>query len=229
MEWWSKEVVKPLYSNKVRRHIWQWLTKRPEHFKKVFSKDFPPPENLCLMTTLTGPSKDNLARLKSLREAPGAMKGLSIEPLWERIPADQLDLTGIDWVIVGGESGHKDARPFDLARAREIRNHCQKNSVAFFLKQLGRNQVDKGKPIKLRDGHGGDWDEWPGDLKIREFPQAFHEHRKGKLQFLDGQTKERPAPGKKKPKKEAVATLALLRCVASSLMPSKRTCLNYAT
>ncbi|MCC5850576.1 MAG: DUF5131 family protein, partial [Verrucomicrobia bacterium] len=50
-------------------------------------------------------------------------------------------LTGIDWLIVGGESGNKDARPFDLAWARELRDLCREQGVAFFCKQLGSHPV----------------------------------------------------------------------------------------
>lgn len=74
---------------------------------------------------------------------------------------------GINWVIVGGESG-PGARPFDIAWARSIRDQCKSAGVACFVKQLG------AKPIgaKLQDAKGGDPTEWPEDLRVREIPNG---------------------------------------------------------
>lgn len=66
-------------------------------------------------------------------------------------------------------------RPFDLAWARNIREQCRAVEVPFFLKQLGGNPVEKGSMLRLRDRHGGDWSEWPEDLRIREIPSAFQQ------------------------------------------------------
>jgi protein gp37 len=107
--------------------------------------------------------------------------------------ATRLAGRGIDWVIVGGESG-PGARPFDVAWARETVRQCREAGVALFVKQLGARphepygeapsrwgvgvRVDHapGCPsgarywIRLRDRKGGDWAEWPEDLRVREFP-----------------------------------------------------------
>ena len=83
-------------------------------------------------------------------------------------------------MIAGGESGRRDfVRPFDLSWARELRDHCRETGVAFFLKQLGRRPVSEGEELKLRDTHGGDWTEWPKDLRVREMPEAFRRYRRG--------------------------------------------------
>ena len=86
-------------------------------------------------------------------------------------------IEGIHWVICGGESG-PGARPFDILWARSLRHQCKVASVPFFMKQLGANPVQPdGKifgmrePVKLKDRKGGDWSEWPGDLRVREFPK----------------------------------------------------------
>ncbi len=106
------------------------------------------------------------------------MRGLSLEPLWQRIAPKKLNLSGIDWVIVGGESGSGDqTRPFALEWAEELREHCRNKGVAFFLKQLGRNPSRDGKIFKLRDKHGGDWSEWGKSLRVREFPTYFQQYR----------------------------------------------------
>lgn len=84
------------------------------------------------------------------------------------------------WVIVGGESGHG-ARPFNIEWARSIRNQCKAAGVACFIKQLGtrphctignnHRHPDWVSWCKLKDPKGGDWSEWPEDLRVRQFPQ----------------------------------------------------------
>ena len=171
-----KDTIKAIQSDSGRLHLWLWLTKRPTTLAKLADMigGFPP--NVCAMTTVTSPEK--LYRVSQLREVNAATRGLSIEPLWERIPPDELDLKGIDWVICGGESGcEKHCRPIDLNWARELQHHCQSHGVAFFLKQLGSKLIDKGDEIDLKHSHGGDWHEWPEDLRIREFPTYFYQYR----------------------------------------------------
>lgn len=166
------EVIAPIRSSQGQRHFWLWLTKRPDRMARFGERIGGFPTNVCAMTTLTGP--DKLSRIDQLREVPASVRGLSVEPLWERIPANKLNLKGIDWLIAGGESGRKDAvRPFHLEWARELRDLCKKKNVALFVKQLGRRPVESGNEMKLRDSHGGDWSEWPVDLRVREMPQAF--------------------------------------------------------
>lgn len=180
----KSDLIPAVTSKQGKRHLWLWLTKRPERMAQFAEEIGGLPENMCAMTTLTGPNEENLSRLKALKSVRAKMRGLSIEPLWERIPPSKLDLTGIDWVIVGGESGSGLAhtRQFALEWAEEIRDHCKKNGVAFFLKQLGRNPSRSGNVFKLRHTHGGNWDEWPDeDLKLREFPAAFHAYRRDEM------------------------------------------------
>lgn len=78
--------------------------------------------------------KYGLPRIDILRETPAAVRFLSVEPLLEDLGA--LDLRGIHWVIVGGESG-PGARPMDAAWVRSIRDQCTEQGVAFFFKQWG--------------------------------------------------------------------------------------------
>ncbi len=168
----EREVIEPVRSDKGRRHQWIFLTKRPIHMAKLGRRIGGFPGNLCAMTTVT--SRKTLGRVDQLRKVDAHLRGLSVEPLWERLPPTELDLTGIDWLILGGESGsRKHARPFDLAWAEELREHCRVQGVAFFLKQLGRNPVVDGKRLPLADPHGGDWNEWPDHLRVREFPEKF--------------------------------------------------------
>lgn len=99
-------------------------------------------------------------RANHLRDTPAAVRFLSLEPLLGWLGVD-LDLTGIDWVIVGAESG-PGARPMDVQWARDLRDRCSEEGVAFFVKQLTGSG---GKAIK-------DIDQFPEDLRIREWPEA---------------------------------------------------------
>ncbi len=97
---------------------------------------------------------DALPRVGILRDTPAAVRFLSLEPLLGPLPG--LDLSGIDWVIAGGESG-PGARPMDPAWARGLRDSCVARGVPFFFKQWGG-------PNKKRAGRvldGRTWDEMP--------------------------------------------------------------------
>lgn len=90
-------------------------------------------------------------------------------------------LDGIGWVIVGGESGPQ-ARPCEVQWVRDIRDQCRAAGVPCFVKQLGANCRDTVNPgdgdvssrVRLVDRKGGDWNEWPDDLRVREFPEVAH-------------------------------------------------------
>jgi len=130
--------------------------------------NIPWPENLWVGTTVT--TDKTIGRLDGLFEVGDEQttRFLSLEPQLEKVDL-RKHLHGLDWVIQGGESG-SDARPFELEWARQMRDHCQEANVAYFLKQLGSKPNDKGELLNLKDGHGGDWDEWPKDLRVREVP-----------------------------------------------------------
>ncbi|MFI9553136.1 DUF5131 family protein [Nonomuraea endophytica] len=93
-------------------------------------------------------------RANVLRAIPAAIRFLSLEPLLGPLPS--LDLTGIDWVIAGGESGPRH-RPLDLGWVREIRDQCAASGVALFFKQVGGIRPKSGG--RLLDGRT--WDEFP--------------------------------------------------------------------
>lgn len=178
----KQDVIEPIQSEEGRRHLWLWLTKRPKLMVKLADQLGGLPDNICAMTTVTSPK--NLGRVDALRRVNAKVRGLSIEPLWERLPPDELNLQGIDWVILGGESGSKvqDTRPFAVEWAEELREHCRENGVAFFLKQLGRVATRGGDRIPMRNSHGGEWDEWPdAALRVREFPAYFAQYRAGEV------------------------------------------------
>jgi protein gp37 len=94
------------------------------------------------------------SRVRHLQETPAGVRFLSIEPLIG--PMGSLDLTGIDWVIVGGESGPA-ARPMDPEWVREVRDQCLERGVAFFFKQWGGLRPKSGG----RELDGREWNQFP--------------------------------------------------------------------
>jgi protein gp37 len=95
-----------------------------------------------------------LSRVRHLQQAPASIRFLSIEPLIG--PIGRLDLDGIHWVIVGGESGPK-ARPTERSWVREIRDQCKTAEVAFFFKQWGGFRPKTGG----RRLDGREWSQFP--------------------------------------------------------------------
>lgn len=114
-------------------HVYQVLTKRAGRMRQVLEQE-DMPAHIWLGVSVED-RKYGLPRIEELRRTPAAVRFLSIEPLLEDIAGD-LDLTGIDWVIVGGESG-PDARPMHPDWVRRIRERCGAQGVPFFFKQWG--------------------------------------------------------------------------------------------
>ena len=117
-------------------HIFLVLTKRPDrmlyHFRGGLSKKFPVFPNLWLGTTIEEP--EVMWRRDVLVDVPAAIRFISFEPLLADV--GKVDLTGIGWVIVGGESG-PGARPMNPVWVRDLRDQCQAAVVPFFFKQWG--------------------------------------------------------------------------------------------
>ena len=132
-----------------------------------------PPPNIWLGVSVED-RKYGLPRVDILRQVPAAVRFLSVEPLLEDL--GPLDLSGIHWVIIGGESG-PGARPFDIDWAEQIVIQCKEQGVPVFLKQLGAApiQVFGGLvPIRLnlKSKKGSDEAEWPSHLRgLKQFPQ----------------------------------------------------------
>ncbi len=169
------EIVKNVTSADGQRHLWLWLTKRPGRMAQfgewLQSQGVSWPENLVAMTTVT--SGEHAGRIDQLRKVPSRLKGLSLEPLFR--PVD-FPLQGVDWVIVGGGSDVL-AEPFHVEWALEVNDRCAEVGLAFFLKQLGRRPLYRGSPLKLANKHGGNWDEWHKDWRLRQVPVAFRQCR----------------------------------------------------
>ncbi len=118
-------------------------------------------------------------RISSLVQIPAAVQFLSVEPLLGSVLLPPWFLhqdseTPRRWVIIGGESGSR-ARACDISWIRSIRDQCRAAGVAAFVKQLGSRPMDYNAPpgklaMILDDSKGGDWSEWPEDLRIRQWP-----------------------------------------------------------
>lgn len=165
------------------QHSYQVLTKRPERMARAIGDiGFPeliqqaidamhddpddqligdgwPLRNVWLGTSIE--SDKYVRRADALRETPAAIRFISAEPLLGPLPS--LDLTGIDWLILGGESG-PGSRPLDLGWFRELIAMAADSGTSVFVKQLGTVWAEGSK--------GGDWSVWPDDLRIREYPQT---------------------------------------------------------
>jgi protein gp37 len=150
------------------QHTYQILTKRAERMERV-ARDLHtnwtgeryadhPLANVWLGVSVESPTY--YGRIRHLRRTPAAVRFLSCEPLLE--PLTHLPLDGIDWVIVGGESG-PGARPMQEGWVHEIVLQCHMAGVAVFVKQLGAVWA------KHR-GKGGDMALWPEHLRVREMP-----------------------------------------------------------
>lgn len=156
---------------------WLLLTKRPENIKSMLGLWPDQRGNVWLGTTaVTQRWYDE--RLPHLLENRAAVHFVSVEPQMEHIDLrlDRYPKSGPRpaWVIDGGESGGK-ARPFEIEWARSLRDQCREAGVAFFMKQLGSNPVEhEGDLVRIRtkSKSGGEPDEWPEDLRVREFPVA---------------------------------------------------------
>lgn len=141
--------------NDTPQHTYQVLTKRSEKLMYYASK-LKWTDNIWIGVSVE--NQREVRRIDHLREVPARVKFLSIEPLIG--PINNIDLTSINWIIVGGESGHN-ARPIKKEWVDFIKNECQKNNVPFFFKQWGKPQfnidardptLDKDHPMHAKGG-----------------------------------------------------------------------------
>lgn len=197
---------------------WLLLTKRPQNWNERIREAVRNCREFCEGTCLwlsdwvsaAGIAPDNIwigvsagADQKAALEIPAKIHFLSCEPMLKPLtlhyPEPFKTTERFDWIIFGGESG-KAARPLKVDWIRMGLAFCRANKIAAFVKQMGRNVVDRndagfdgddgewpmdtqardldsgyqGAPVRvlLKDSHGGDMSEWPEDLRVREFPKA---------------------------------------------------------
>lgn len=185
---------------KCPQHTFQILTKRPERIEEHLPEDWGLGWSNVWLGTSVG-SQASASRILELSRLGGGNHKLflSIEPLHDAVWLEQVVKDGylwnvldgipyseeseefvdsdktypIDWVIIGGESGNENGkykyRPCKLEWIEHLVNECKFNRVPVFVKQLGTHLA---KEMGLKDRHGGNIDEWPEHLKVREFPKV---------------------------------------------------------
>ena len=143
------------------QHTYQILTKRSPRMLKYFTfRERVVPDNVWLGVSVEN-RKYGLSRIDDLRKIKSSIRFLSVEPLLEDV--GKMDLSGIHWVIVGGESGPK-ARPMKAEWVESIKEQCEQDGVAFFFKQWGGWGADGKQRAKKENGRlfaGKTWDEMP--------------------------------------------------------------------
>jgi protein gp37 len=142
-------------------HQFQVLTKRAERVEEL-SAGLPWRPHIWQGVSVE--NADYTFRVDHLRRTGAAVKFLSVEPLLG--PIDELDLSGIDWVIVGGESG-PGSRPMRYEWVKRLREICEDAGVAMFFKQTGE-KLAREKGYQSRKGC--DDSEWPKSWRVRQFP-----------------------------------------------------------
>ena len=167
---------------KVDRHVYQVLTKRSSLMRSFVNRRYAgkaPPSHIWLGVSIENAS--TLSRLRHLKQTNAAVRFVSFEPLLG--PVGAVDLTGIHWVIAGGESG-PGARKVDIEWLREIRDRCQAERVAFFFKQWG-GRSPKSLGNELDNRH---WLEYP------DHPRDSRDGGRKGASWADGRLRAAGAP-----------------------------------
>ena len=137
-------------------HVFQVLTKRSSLMRDYLNRRYAaiePPKHIWLGVSVE--DAKGASRIDHLRSARAAVRFLSVEPLIG--PIGKVDLSGIHWVIAGGESG-PGARILNIEWARQIRDDCACQEVSFFFKQWGGIRPKSGG----RELDGREWNQFPG-------------------------------------------------------------------
>ena len=149
----SDSFIKKVFQvmNENQQHTFQVLTKRAERLLQL-NHQLHWSSNIWMGVSIE--NRATMRRISFLKRTSAKIKFLSCEPLLESLP--RLPLKNIDWVIVGGESGHK-SRDMEQAWVLNIQKQCRKNNVAFFFKQWGgKNKKKNGRLL-----NGKTYDEMP--------------------------------------------------------------------
>lgn len=169
-EWraWAWKIIK-----EHPEHQWQILTKRPERILQCLPKDWGEGyENVWLGVSVE--NQNNVGRILELQTIPAKIKFISAEPLLGALDLkDKQLLTGIDWVIIGGESGNDTGlyqyRACQLEWISNLVGQCESMGVNVFVKQLG---TYLGKKIEGSDRHGRNSEAWGEYIQRKEFPKV---------------------------------------------------------
>jgi protein gp37 len=154
--------------------IWQILTKRPENILSRLPEDWGKGwPNVWLGVSIE--NNKNTNRILTISQIPARTRFISFEPLLSNIyftdTEEEILNKHINWAIIGGESGNDNGayryRPCEVQWIENLIYDLQEANVATFVKQLGTYIAKK---LSLKDRHGGDWGEWPENLRLRQFP-----------------------------------------------------------
>ncbi len=160
-------------------HVYQVLTKRAKRMRRLL--DAAHTDLVDLQHIWLGVSVENrkygLPRVEELRETPAGVRFLSIEPLLEDL--GEINLRGIDWVIVGGESG-PGARPMERKWVVSIRRQCRRDGIPFFFKQWGG--VQKSRNGRRLDGRL--YDETPAISSAQPLPIEEYRRRQREAEIF---------------------------------------------
>lgn len=188
---WSHEAFERI--EECDRIDWQLLTKRvgnvEDRVPEQWQTGYWPSHVGLMITVVTQQEVDrDVPKLLDLKGRFGIpWVGLSVEPLIERVDLsewlvgrEEAGMVGncigwrppVDWVIVGGESGHG-ARPFDTAWAEDIVRQAAGSDAQVFVKQLGANVLKQGVACPKMDKKGGNMAEWPEAIRVRQMPVAL--------------------------------------------------------
>jgi protein gp37 len=149
---------------------WLLLTKRIGNVEKMHPGGWYP--NVWIGATIV--NQDEADRdVPKLLAAPAAVRFVSYEPALG--PVDWTKFPGIDWIIIGGESGAQ-ARRFDWEWARSTIAQCRQIGAAPFMKQTGTDYTALYERVQ-KDRNGADPAEWPEDLRVREYPSGAVQNR----------------------------------------------------
>jgi protein gp37 len=158
-------------------HVYQVLTKRAERMHEVLSRaevDLTKARHIWFGVSVENRAH-GLPRVEHLRGTRASVRFLSVEPLIEDI--GDIDLDGIDWVIVGGESG-PGARPLREEWVRSVRRQCLRASIPFFFKQWGGVQKSRNG----RELDGRTWDDLPAICRL---PVPSRQERERRLKLIE--------------------------------------------
>jgi len=158
------------------QHTYQILTKRAERINQCLPADWGNGYPNVWLGVSAEDNENYIERVSQLIQVPAAVRFVSAEPLlgpiWE--PTVAAFYQGIDWVIIGGESGNDNGkytyRPMDPMWLEEIYYACHHYGVPVFIKQLG---TWLSKEWGLKDRHGGDITEWPEVYQVRQMPTKY--------------------------------------------------------
>lgn len=200
-EWVSDEMIERVFGVMERcpQHTFQVLSKRAERMRSYLRKYTPmkasgvfpgrpgPLPNVWLGVSVEDQRRAD-ERIPSLLDTPAAVRWISAEPLLEPLTLGSWQPEGcyidwrrgfdgceppiprLDWVVCGGESG-PGARPCDINWLRAIVAQCREAGVPCFVKQLGAHPYGSGF-LALKSRKGGNPDEWPEDLRVRDYPRG---------------------------------------------------------